>query len=348
VSVRLAVPVPELAVAMDIVVRDYMAVRRDETVLITADTATDPQLITAIMSAAQVAGARVATIVIPQLPFQGGLADPYIPPAVGGAAAACDVWIDVTWPYMAGSHIHDEAIKSGKVRYLLCGDLPADGFVRLFGRVDLDLYYEVHSGFDKLTNAAIGKIIRITNNAGSDVSFTLAKPGFTKPRRATAPGTYFVPGSCTMFPEPASVKGTLCLFAVFHEYFTHLASPIALRIDGRIRELSGGGNDQFVLDRALRRAADGEYGHIIHFTHGIHPTARVTGNSFIEDMRATGNDAVGMGVPFWLPGGGENHPDAIIALQSIWVDGVKIAEDGRIVNPPHLAKLAERLAPKVN
>lgn len=343
-----AVLAPELAVATDIVMRDYMAVKSGEMVLITADTATDPQLIKAFMGAAQIAGARVSTLTIAQLPYQGGLADPFIPPTAQGAASACDVWIDLTWPYMAGSHVHDEAMKSKKVRYLLCGDLPADGFVRLFGKVDLDLYYEVHSGFDKLTNAAIGKTIRLTNSAGSDVSFTLAKPGFAKPRRAIAPGTYFVPGSCTMFPEPESVKGTLNLFAVFHEYFRHLDAPIVMRVDGRIRELSGGGNDRSVLDRALRRASGGDYGHVIHFTHGIHPTARVTGNSFIEDMRATGNNAVGMGIPFWLPGGGENHPDAIITLQSIWIDGTKIAEDGRLVNPPNLAKLAERLAPRFN
>ena len=103
-----------------------------------------------------------------------------------------------------------------------------------------------------------------------------------------------------------------------------------------------------VRERALRRAGGGEhYGHVIHFTHGVHPTARVTGESFIEDMRATGNNAVGLGIPFWLPGGGENHPDAILAGQSLWVDGQAIVSDGVIVGPPELARLAERLVPTV-
>jgi hypothetical protein len=99
------------------------------------------------------------------------------------------------------------------------------------------------------------------------------------------------------------------------------------------------------MDRALKRAGGGEYGYIIHFTHGIHPAARATGKSFIEDMRVTGNDAVGMGLPWWIPGGGENHPDAILFQQSIWIDGNKIVEDGAIVGPPPLAKLADELRP---
>ena len=73
----------------------------------------------------------------------------------------------------------------------------------------------------------------------------------------------------------------------------------------------------------------------------------MTGESFIEDMRARGNNAVGLGVPFWLPGGGENHPDAIVSQQSLWVDGRLIVEDGVIVDPPELARAAERLVPRM-
>jgi len=73
----------------------------------------------------------------------------------------------------------------------------------------------------------------------------------------------------------------------------------------------------------------------------------VTGESFIEDMRATGNDAVGLGVPFWLPGGGENHPDAILSQQSLWIDGRPVVQDGVIIAPPPLATLAATLVPKI-
>ncbi|MBT3533979.1 MAG: hypothetical protein HN478_08870, partial [Rhodospirillaceae bacterium] len=115
--------------------------------------------------------------------------------------------------------------------------------------------------------------------------------------------------------------------------------------DGKIQAIRGGGNERAVADRALRRAAGGEYGYIIHFTHGIHPAARATGRSFIEEMRTMGNDAIGMGLPWWQPGGGENHPDAVLYMQTIELDGRRIVEDGAIVAPPDLAELATALTP---
>ena len=336
----------DVARAADVLVRDYMAVQAGEEVVITADGATDPELASALVVAVARADARASVLTIPRLPYQGRLADPYVPPAVGGAVSGAAVWIDLTFPYLAGSHVCDEALAGARLRYLLGGDMRCANLVRLFGGVDLEIYYEVHRAFDEVTAAAIGRPVRITDRRGSDVTFTLAKPGFAKPRRADRGGLYFVPGSCTMFPEPESVRGVLRVVAVFHEFFTHLREPITLTLDGRIREVSGAGADRVVLERALRRAAGGEFGHVIHFTHGIHPAARMTGESFIEDMRTIGNNAVGLGIPFWLPGGGENHPDAILAQQSIWIDGQPVVDNGLIVGPPHLAKLAERLVPK--
>jgi hypothetical protein len=325
--------------------RDYMNARRGEVVLITVDTRSNAAAVQATFNAAYVLGCKVAVVTIPQLPFQGTLADPYIPPAVAAAAGDCDVWVDFTFPYLAGSHFHDSVMKQNRARYLLAGDMKADSLSRLFGRVDLDRYYEVHKGVDGILQGAVGKECRITNGSGTDVTFKIGKPGFSKPRRAEKPGMYLVPGSCTIFPDIETVQGTISIFAAFHEFFTALREPLLLVMDGRVRELRGGANDRAVMDRALRRAAGGDYGYVIHFTHGIHPAARVTGQSFIEDMRAVGNNSVGLGLPWWVPGGGENHPDALVSMHSIWVDGEQIVRDGAIVSPPDLAQSAAALQP---
>ncbi|MCC7272208.1 MAG: hypothetical protein IT561_06030 [Alphaproteobacteria bacterium] len=336
---------PEIAVGADVLTRDFMAVRRGESVLITVDTATDPLAGQAVMNAAAVLGAKPMLLVVPQLPYQGALADPYVGAPLAAAAVSADVWIDLTFPYLAGSHVHDEAMKTKKVRYLLGGDMGAGGIARLFGKVDLDRHYAVQKAFDEIVHGAVGRTVRITNEAGSDVSFALAKPGFIKPRRADGPGMYLVPGACTMFPELETVRGTINVAAAFHEYYTPLRTPLAFDVAGRIRTVDGGGGERPIMERALRRAAGGEYGYVIHFTHGIHPAARVTGKSFIEDMRATGNDAVGFGIPWWLPGGGENHPDCVLTMQSVWIDGIQVADRGRIVGPDRLARLSEELVP---
>jgi leucyl aminopeptidase (aminopeptidase T) len=347
VSARGRTPPSEVARAADVLVRDYMAIGPGEEVVITADTATDTGLVEALVTAVDRGGARASVLTIPRLPYQGRLADPYVPPVVAGAVAPCQVWIDLTFPYLAGSHVSDEALATGRVRYLLGGDMGSAGLARLFGGLGLDVYYDLHRAFDELTAAAIDRTVRIADRRGTDVTFTLAKPGFAKPRRADRGGLYFVPGSCTMFPVPETVRGTLAIVAAFHEHYARVTEPLALVLDGEIREIVGGGADRVALERALRRAAGGKLGHVIHFTHGIHPAARMTGESFIEDMRSVGNDAVGLGIPFWLPGGGENHPDAIVSQQSLWIDGQPVAEHGLIVGPPHLARLAERLVPRV-
>ena len=95
----------------------------------------------------------------------------------------------------------------------------------------------------------------------------------------------------------------------------------------------------------LKRASGEGLGYIIHFTCGIHPAARYTGNCFLEDQRVPGYNAVGLGLPFWMPGGGENHPDAVLSKQSLWLDGDQIVKDGLIVGPPDLAELAQDLKP---
>ncbi len=281
-----------LARAADMLMRDYMALAPDETVLITADTDSDEAVWQAVLQASLLAGANASVLLMPPLPYQGRLADTYLTPAVSAAALAADVWIDLTFPYLVGSELHDQAMEGNHIRYLLGADLNAGGLLRLFGRVDLDRYLAVHHGFDALVNEAVGKTVRITDNAGTDVSFVLGQRGFSKPRRADKPGTVLIPGQCTLFPDVETVKGRIEVGAIFHEYYTPLAAPMTLEIDGRIRAIGGGGNERFVADRALRRAgADGDYGYAIHFTHGIHPTARVTGNSFVEDTRAQGNRA---------------------------------------------------------
>jgi hypothetical protein len=60
-----------------------------------------------------------------------------------------------------------------------------------------------------------------------------------------------------------------------------------------------------------------------------------------------GSNAIGLGKPWWEPGGGESHPDAILAEHSIWIDGEKIIDQGIIVAPHGLAERAARLAPVI-
>ncbi|MBB3066992.1 hypothetical protein [Limibacillus halophilus] len=335
-------PGPELRIAADTLVVDYMNVDAGEEVLITVDTMTDPDAAAAVFASVLAAGAKPAMVQVPQVPFQGGLADRYLPEILTGAVEKATVWIDLTFPYLAGSGLHDHAMKSNSVRYLLAGDIGSGGIRRLFGDVDLDRFQRAFDVYNKILCTEEGAEIRVTNPLGTDVTFRLGKAAYEKPRRATKPGTYLVPGSCTIFPEIETVKGRIVAEAGFHEYFTAFASPLIIDVDGRIASVTGGGWDRGVLDRSLRRAGGGDYGYVIHFTFALHPAARFTGASFIEDSRVHGMNAVGLGLPWWVPGGGENHPDVVVSEQSIYLNGVLLIRDGIAIAPQTLVD-AQRL-----
>ena len=315
-----------------------------EQLVITADTATDPKAVQALLEAAKVAKARVAVLTIPQLPFQGALADPYVAEPLGAAVKSCDVWLDLTFPYLGGSKVHADTMAQKRARCLMFHDLDAGGIARLFAGVEFARLFDLQEALDGVVNRSLGKDCRVTNAAGTDVSFKIGRPATRKIRRIDQPGTYTPPGSAVIYPEIESVRGTVVVDAAFHEYFTLLRSQIRMLVDGRIREVSGGGTDLKVMDRALKRAGSGKYGHVIHFSHGFHPAARFHGGSFIESIRAAGCNAIGLGVPWWEPGGGENHPDAVVTMQSMWIDGEPIVRDGVMVLP-ELAKLESQLEP---
>ena len=73
--------------------------------------------------------------------------------------------------------------------------------------------------------------------------------------------------------------------------------------------------------------------------HGFHPAARFTGTCFLEDIRARGNNAIGLGIPWWEPGGGENHPDGVVLMHSLWIDDTQLVRDGVLVGPPEIVEL---------
>lgn len=310
-----------------VLLADHFCLQPGEHVVLTTDQRTDAALIRMLADTAIALGATPTVLCMPQLPFQGALADPYIPDPVRAAVGESDVWLDMSFPYMAGSGPFDQALERQRTRYLLLGDLDEAGFGRLYGTIDFDKLFALQSAADRLFADAQGQSARITSAAGTDIRFVLGKPATVKHRHANRPGAQTIPGSAIFYPELDSVQGHIVLESVFHEYYTTPREPLVLEVDGAVRSVSGDG-DAVVLDRSLRRAGGGEYGKVIHLTVGLNPGARMTGRSFIEDIRTVGCNAVGLGLPWWLPGGGENHPDGVVRQQSLWIEGELIIDKG--------------------
>ena len=68
-------------------------------------------------------------------------------PITPGPIKSCDVWIELNWPYMAGSQAYDEALEGGRVRYYLSVGLTGEALVRLFGKSNLDIVFAVTNAF---------------------------------------------------------------------------------------------------------------------------------------------------------------------------------------------------------
>ena len=194
----------------------------------------------------------------PPLPFQGGLANPYMPDPVTAAAQNCDAWIDLCMPYIAGAAVYDTAMKNGRTRYFLAADIGAGGIIRIFSKADLDQVFVVSDLFNALLAESAGKQCRFTTPLGTDVSFQLADPEGLAIERATKPGGYFVPGTVMVIPELDTVKGTVICESTFHEYYTALEEPYRFEVDGKIQSVSGGGTELKAIDRSLKRAGNGE------------------------------------------------------------------------------------------
>jgi 2,5-dihydroxypyridine 5,6-dioxygenase len=336
-----------LAQAARTLVESQFDVRPGEGVLISADAHTERALTEAIAAAVVHAQARPMVAAIPTLPFQGALADPHIPDALAAAAAASDVWIDCCFPYLAGSTMHDKAMKAGRSRYALLATASAASFARLYGVVEFSALMDYQMALVAYLQSKAGSRVRFTCPSGTDLSFTLDKIKLARERVARSPGMHTVPGAQSLYPVIPSVVGRVVLNAVFDEYYHLLRRPIRIEVDGEIRSFAGAAaEDKPRFERALRRAAGSrDFGSLIHFTIGFHPAARITGEHFIEDIRALGTNAIGMGLPWWEAGGGENHPDGVVMDQSVWIDDELIVEQGQIVGPEALMPQYRRVRP---
>jgi 2,5-dihydroxypyridine 5,6-dioxygenase len=324
--------------AVGVLVREHMCVRAGEAVHLTVDEASDGVLVDRLVSCLQDCGARATVLRMARLPLQGLLADPYIPASVAQAVCECDVWLDLSFPYLAGSTPFSRAMENGRTRYLLLGDLRADGVARLYGAANHDALFDLQDEADRMLRDAQGQTCRITTPDGTDIEFRIGRPATGKARHANKPGSQTVPGSAIFYPEMETVRGTIALEAAFHDYYERLPRHLILEVDGRIRRV-GQGHHRELLDRALRRAGGGDYGNVIHLTIGLNPAAQDRGVSFIEDIRAVGRNAVGLGLPWWVPGGGENHPDGIVTRQSLWIGGQPVLSEGRPVTGHRLQAL---------
>ncbi|WP_162913380.1 hypothetical protein [Rhodospirillaceae bacterium SYSU D60014] len=341
---------PRLLRAADNLVAESFAVAPGESVLITGDYSTEMRLLDTVAGSVARAGGMPLVALAPTLPYQGGLSDPYVGDSLKAAAVESDVWLDFCFPYHAGSGVHAAAMERRRTRYCLLALSSAETFERLYGCVDFAAMLEFNIALAEYFDQAKGEALRFTCPRGTEVSLKLDKMKLARKGICKDPGMYTVPGTQSFYPVMESVTGRIVIQALFDEYYRALREPITIEAEGGIRGFTGGATeDRISFERALRRSGGGRgYGNFIHFTFGFHPAAMLTQRQFIEDIRVPGSNAIGMGLPWWEPGGGENHPDGIVLDQSVWIGDSQIVDGGSFVGPEHLRTLYDAMSRRLD
>lgn len=338
----------ELGKAADTLVDRLFRLKQDECFVITADTESDWQVVTATARAAFARGAKPMVILTASPLGVGKAADPMLP--LGPLSAAlkeADAWVEFNNQWLLYSTPFDIAIKENpRLRHLCLVGMNADMMVRCIGRVDFPVLEEFQKTLTGMLDAA--KHSRITTPSGGDVRFDHAADVPTRCRLgyAHAPSSEMLAGQISQTPVFASIEGTIVFDGAVTPPCGKLDQPIVLSVEaGAVVKVEGGPEA-----RQFEAWMD-SYGHpqmrkLAHISYGCNPGAKLTGD-ILEDERVWGATEWGIGnvgastlPPDGIPA--PSHSDGICLNSSVWLDGQQILDQGRFVEP-RLAALARKL-----
>ena len=331
----------ELAAAAATLVEDVMLVEPGETVVITGDTGSTPEILEATARAALAVGSIPVVIRVP-LPARAHLEPPR---PLAEAIKASDVWIEFALRPIFYTEAYEAAIQAG-TRYTNLGRAQVDWFVRLHSGVDLLKVIELGDRLADLTKKA--SVVRVTSPAGTDISGRNDGRQVINMGPATQKGQAYMPaGQVAWCPIEETINGTIVFDGMLSwpDELTRLVHPIKIVVDDGIISNISGGPQAEVLDRWIQSFNDPNMLRLAHFTYGFHPGAKMS-EYIVESERAYGVHVFGFGtqVPF-LKGKGwhaAGHTDGIVLNPSVWLDDEPVEKDGRFVHP-RLADLDQAL-----
>ncbi len=338
----------ELAKAAYKVIFQLVKVKPGESVLITVDGPEEFRVAEELAKMAEAAGAKVHVAWHTTPPGYGKVGDPYLPDSLKAAIVNTDVWIELNNQWLLYSTPWDEAMATGRVRYLFLGGLDAERMVRLIGKVDIEAQAAFQNKVVELTKKA--KHMRITTPAGTDVEFDNdPKRPITNELFADTPGPHFLLGQMGWAPIEESINGVI----VFDGSFSGggeadlgvLREPIKLTVkEGKIVKIEGG-REARIVEKWLQKLGDPNMYYAAHVCYGFNPGAKLTGLC-TEDERIWGSTEWGFGHqgPMFQAKGikAVSHFDGICLDSSVWLDDVQMLDKGRVVHP-ELVPLAKKL-----
>jgi len=325
--------------------KDIMKVQEGETVVITADTGSDFNVVEATAQAAKLLKAKPLVLWYPMPPHVGKAADPYLPlKPLEAALKNADVWIEFNKSWLLYSTPWDRVMEQGSVRYICLVGMDSDMIVRTVGRVNIPKLLEFQRVLGEITRST--KKMKITTPAGTNVEFENdpSRPVFVE-GDVQGPGDYMLVGQVDWAPLEETINGTIVFDGSVWppQELGVLREPIVLEVEhGTVVKIEGG-QEAKIFEKWLRSFKDPNMFKIAHLSYGCNPGAKLTGN-ILEDERIWGAVEWGLGnqaASFkGKVGSAKSHTDGICLSPTVIGDGVKIIEDGEYVHP-ELRKLSK-------
>lgn len=333
----------------EVLVKDMFQVSAGETLAITVDSGSYMEIAQALFEKAESYGGLPMLIHVPKSreDSEAGMEDWPAAPLMA-ALQEVDIWIEMGSMVMLYSRIWEEAMdKNKKLRYLILGDSSLKSLERVLTGYDIPLLgkflTETMSLFQQATK------VRITSSNGTDVSY-LTDPNFpfdmddgdySQPIFGTAPGYV------NIVPRLGSMEGRIVFDNLQHSRVFESKERIEFVMKGG--EIAGilGTEEATKFQAYLSSFGDPNMYKISHNMIGLNPGVRTLSGEIVEDERIWGGVDFGFGhtSPIDMPPHGQvakSHFDGIVARTTIYLDDIKIMDEGKICHPS-LIPYAEQL-----
>lgn len=330
-----------------VIIQDMFKVKPGESVAITADSGSDPELMNAFAAAAADVGGKFLVMWTPKAEKDGqaGMKD-WPVDALTATLSNVDVWLECQSTVMLYSDIWENAFKNNKkLRYLIIADSSVQSLLRTFTGYNVpDLGAMLNKVRDMVLEC---KTIRITSDNGTDVSydinldylFDIDDGDFSMPKFGTAPGYV------NIVPKTESMNGTIVFDLLQNSNIYGNDNHIEfLMKDGKIADVKGTTEEAEKFKKYLASFDDPNMYKISHNMFGLNPSIRKMMGEIVEDERVWGGVDFGFGhtSPMDMPPLGQlakSHFDGIVGKVSIYLDDIQIADNGVYIHPDlkHLA-----------
>jgi len=301
----------------------------DENLLILADTWTDMEIAKACLIAGINAKANAQLLVIPKM-SQTDTRD--FNPSTAGAIQGADVVLGLCETMFVQKAATRKAREKG-TRVVSTVPKGIEDFV-IEGIVEADypLMIKVAEEVCKLWEKT--DVCKVTSPLGTDLSFRLkGRPALLGDGMATEPGEAdFFPGvQVSIAPIEETINGTIVIDGSISPGGLVSASVTCHLKKGVITSIEGGADANSWRSR-LESTGDPKAFHLCHFTVGLNPRAKMSGN-MIEDERVVGAITFGFGNqdPAFKGTVGEAkvHADVVLVSPAVYLDGVLMCENSR-------------------